>query len=630
MRKTVYLALACIIFLSGCAMHSQQIDDPNKTSAPVPEQSLVETHPTPTPMPKDWFVGEWAGVTNYHNPDIELTDFETATVYMSDMGLLLLEIYETCGGYEAKLDLNTFTVSAYDEKSITLVCAGEPDVETVERARAMNHYAIDFQLGETFVLNFTPELNSANSEHAPKHNILRGQLERQDEWRWDIGLLLAKLPPSKGQEDGAYPRWHLGYEDMEGGLRGIFKLCEKKNGASLLGIVYEHTDVENPFVFGIQEDPNYTTSYTYAPRDGGSSDIAYNIPVECIERASWRCFLTFDPYKRYNITEVDNTKAHIDFYRDEYIPKLEAEIAAMAQENTNDLYEQGVLLAKKGLLHYAKELVAGRLSQSLIHLVPDMIVYDPRFVPEGNLAGIQPGDTVADAKKMYTLFECDVEMAKRIGYPDELYGTDTYAYYSDGKGILLQAYRDDGAISTVWVTKPGYGALLGRDIGDSFNMKQRYMKIVDGTLEFGSWYLDSDTGVVSIITMRVIQNRVWDEIKHDIDGDGKKERLTLSGRSHGYYVERGTVLGEPETIKSDEDYGTRARLSVYKDDVLIEATDLPMYIYYLLPAFSPKQPKAAWELNLHSETGGTGSFASYYHLKKNTENAYEITYLGTK
>ena len=117
--------------------------------------------------------------------------------------------------------------------------------------------------------------------------------------------------------------------------------------------------------------------------------------------------------------------------------------------------------------------------------------------------------------------------------------------------------------------------------------------------------------------MRFILDRVWDETKLDVDGDGIKERLTLSGRCCGAYVERGTVLGDSDkgTVEAS-DYGTKARLSIYKGDVLYAEAELPLYIYRLLPQFCDKlQTKTPGEIYILCETGGTGNEEPIYCVR---------------
>jgi hypothetical protein len=129
--------------------------------------------------------------------------------------------------------------------------------------------------------------------------------------------------------------------------------------------------------------------------------------------------------------------------------------------------------------------------------------------------------------------------------------------------------------------------------------------------------------------MTVSLDRIWDETELDIDGDGELERLTLSGRCFGAYVEQGTVFGDSETgTVEDDDYGTRATLRIYKGDTLYAETQLPLYIYYFLPRFCKKlQTKTPGEIYIVCETGGTGNEEPIYCVTVK-EKVFRTEFMG--
>lgn len=117
-------------------------------------------------------------------------------------------------------------------------------------------------------------------------------------------------------------------------------------------------------------------------------------------------------------------------------------------------------------------------------------------------------------------------------------------FYTDGAGLLIVAYAQDGQelIGKVEIVKPGYATPDGRQVGDPLDKRKQTIYVKDARISFGERY-QSEGDAIESITMTVALDRVWDETELDVDGDGALERLTLSGRCYGAYVEQGTVLG---------------------------------------------------------------------------------------
>jgi len=74
----------------------------------------------------------------------------------------------------------------------------------------------------------------------------------------------------------------------------------------------------------------------------------------------------------------------------------------------------------------------------MIPYIPQMVQLEAKYRFEVSLAGIKPGDTLADAQRLYDIRELREDEEERFG----LYGLfrGKTEFYTDGSGLLLVVY----------------------------------------------------------------------------------------------------------------------------------------------------------------------------------------------
>lgn len=567
---------------------------------------------------EDWFVGDWLGLCA-HDPETAgtLTDFGSA-LYRNVGDTVLLRVYRTAEGYGASIGGSVWKVTAHDMERICMVCTAQP------QTRGGNAYPREEQFflepGATeAVFTYRGDVKSADpASHVPETNILSGQASVSSAGI-TYTFLLSFLPPA-GQRDesgGIYPCWYGGYADMKGDFAGMALLGENSRNRRFFAQLLKTAD--GHMAMATVEDGYNTGGDRYGARDTRFEDVTRRVLVDTATQAYWPTF------QRYAPSDVqlwaDTSQAHALYYDLTYVAQLQLEIGRL-EAGAQDIWTQNGILIRKALIRCA-QMAAGYPGSVDIR----QVLQQEEFLPAVSLAGLSPGDTLEDAEKRYSLREIHEDEAQRAGLYG-VYDSTGFTHYTDGNGLVIQAIPD-GRITRVAVYRAGYETPDNRQVGAPYDASRALLRCKNAAVMFGGQGDDAETGVITRIQMDGILDRVWDETMFDIDGDGKKERLTLSGRCEGGYLEQGTVHGDSEagTVDAD-DYGTVPTLSIYKGESLVAQTPLHMYTYYLLPCFADNLQKKHRDLVICCPTGGTGGDA-YYTLRKSGGN-WRLTYLGIK
>lgn len=566
----------------------------------------------------DWFMGDWLGVYTFY-PDVAGTFSDFGSALLRNEGnMTLLRVYRTADGYGASIGGSTWKVTAHDMESFSMVCTAQ------QRAVGFDAYPMEdpffFENGATqATFTFRGDIKSADpSAHVPETNILYGEVTvPQIETK---GVFLLSFVPPAGERDessGIYPCWYGGYADMDGEFMGMALLGENSRNRRFFGQLLKTPD--GHAAIAAVEDGYNMGGNRYGKRDMRMEDITWLTLADPATQAYWPTFRRYDPANPQ--FWGDSSQTHGPYYELTYIPQLQEEIRRL-EAGSQNIWTQNGILVRKALLYCAK-MAPGYSGIFDIQ----QVMQKKEFLPAVSLAGIYPGDTLEDAEKLYALRVIREEEAQQAGLYG-VYDTMGITYYTDGNGLVLSIIPD-GRIARVSVYQAGYETPDGRQAGAPYDSSRALLKGQDATIEFGYWGADIDAGVISRIDMNVTLDRVWSETLFDIDGDGEKERLTLSGRCAGNYLEQGTVHGDYEagTVELD-DYGTVPLLSIFKEETLVETVPLHMYTYYLLPFFPNGMQKKYGDLVISCPTGGSGGDA-YYTLKKSGGD-WRLTYLGIK
>ncbi len=582
---------------------------------------------------EDWFVGDWAGlVTGIGESDPSWTDFGMATLNFYAEQACLLSIYATGQGYEAMFGSSIWAVTEHDMYSLTLRCT-KASHETERNPDSVYCEQAKFEEGQTITLLYSERIESSViGAQVPQEHILIGEASPGEFDEWNRHFILALLPSGEKRDDGSgiYPCWFGGYENMSGDFHGMFCLGVNGRGKRMLGQVLDRGDgVE--IVVGKFDGMDYSRSFFYGERDMRGEDLTTYVGMEDADGVLFPLFLRYDADNAFS-KWTDASYDHTLFYETVYIPKMKAEIETCKASGGDDIWTRRQIAARRGFIDYAQNIVRGVYTggglEKLIPFIPRLALLDESYLEEISLALIRPSDTVEDAQKLYSLHPLRDDEQALFDLEGLVPGKTLY--YTDGEGLLIVAYAQDGKelIGRVEIVEPGYNTPDGRQVGDPLDKSRQIIFGKDARLSFGEWYLEhGDT--IDKISMTVSLDRIWDETELDIDGDGELERLTLSGRCFGAYVEQGTVFGDSETgTVEDDDYGTRATLRIYKGDTLYAETQLPLYIYYFLPRFCKKlQTKTPGEIYIVCETGGTGNEEPIYCVTVK-EKVFRTEFMG--
>lgn len=637
-RKRMILSVLTIIAAAGAVIGGILIMDrfrQNKQNAQldvVSVESIPEAELPSEERDEDWFVGDWAGlITGEGEPDRKWTDFGMATLDYYQEETCLLRVHTTGRGYEAKLGSSVWAVTEHDMQSVTLCCTTasfetEPYRDSVYCENAL------FEEGQTMTLVYSQSAeSSAPGAEVPEENILIGEVSPKDGDEWNRHLILSLLPPgeSRDGESGKYPCWFGGYENMDGDFHGMFCLGVSARGKRMLGEVLERGDGAET-VIGVFDGAEYDRRTFYGARDMRASDLTMNFGTQDADGALFPLFERYDADGTPS-RWTDVSAEHTLYYETVYIPRMQAEIDSLEAGAADDIWTKRQIAVRRGFIEYAKKIVNGEYSgaaEKLIPCIPQLVLLDGAYRDEASLAGIKPGDTIEDAKKLYSLHPLEEDEEAMFGLEGLIRGKTLY--YTDGRGMLIYAYAENGRelIGRVELVKPGYETPDGRQVGDMLDRTRQVVYVRDARISFGGWYLETGDAI-DMICMTVALDRVWDETELDVDGDGEPERLTLSGRCFDSYAEQGTVFGNAEigTVE-DIDFGTKATLCIYKNGALYKKTQLPLYIYYLLPRFCEKeQTETPGEIYIVCETGGTGNEEPVYCVKTDGE-AFQTKFVG--
>ena len=614
---TIFAAAAAMLAIL-LLMRSLQRNRQNAQLNTVRVEKIPEAELPAEERSEDWFVGDWAGlVTGPGEPDPGWTDFGVAALNFYAEQACLLRIYATGQGYEAKIGSSVWAVTEHTMDSITLCCTTASH-EAEHIPDSIYYEQAQFEVGQTIALSYSAHIKSSvERAHVPEEHILIGAASPGEFDEWNHHFILALLPSGerRSDESGVYPCWYGGYKDMESDFKGMFCLGVSSRGKRMLGEVLDRGDgVE--ITLGVFDGIEYSRTFFYGERDMRGEDLTTYVGMDDADGAFFPLFLRYDAD---NVPSkwVDVSNEHSVYYETVYIPKTQSEIEDLLRSGDNDIWTRRQIAARRGFIDYAQRIVYGLYTgyglDKLIAHIPQLALLDASYREEVSLAQIMPGDTVGDAKKLYSLHPLREDEQALFGLEGLIPGKTLF--YTDGAGLLIVAYAQDGQelIGKVEIVRPGYATPDGRQVGDPLDKRKQTIYVRDARISFGERY-QSDGDAIESITMTVALDRVWDETELDVDGDGVLERLTLSGRCYGAYVEQGTVLGNSDkgTVEAS-DYGTKARLSIYKGDALYAEAELPLYIYFLLPRFCDKlQTKTPGEIYILCETGGTGNEEPVY------------------
>ncbi|MEG1893458.1 MAG: hypothetical protein RR232_03060 [Clostridia bacterium] len=624
-KKLVYILIGSIIvaalaavllFLSSAPKSKLQGEIGTVTIEHISAEQLPKQEQS-----EDWFVGDWAGlVTGSGEPDRGWTDFGMAALGYYAEQTCLLRIYAAGQGYEAKFASSVWAVTEHTMDSITLLCTTASH-EAAYAPDSIYYEQAQFEVGQTIALSYCAYIESSvESAQVPQEHILLGAASPGEFDQWNHNFILALLPTGekRGDESGVYPCWYGGYENMESDFKDMFCLGVSSRGKRMLGEVLDRGDgVE--IVVGVFDGMDYNRTFFYGERDMRGEDLTTYVGMEDADGALFPLFLRYDANST-STKWVDVSKEHSVYYEAVYIPKMQSEIETLKASGDDNIWTRRQIAARRGFIDYAKNLIGGVYTggglERLIPFIPQLTLLDPLYREGISLANIKPGDAVEDAQKLYSLHPLREDEQALFGLEGLVPGKTLY--YTDGEGLLITAYAQNGKelIGRVEIVKPGYHTPDGRQVGDPLDKSRQTLYGKDAKISFGEWYV-VENDVIDRISMTITLDRIWDETALDVDGDGEPERITLSGRSYGSYVEQGTVLGDGDKgTLEDGDYGTKATLRIYKDDALYAETQLPLYIYYLLPQFCDKlQTRTSGEIYIVCETGGTGNEEPIYCVR---------------
>lgn len=647
-KWTPYLTLAALTALSVALllMFKAPIAPPAQnvqtlpTQTHLPEPSAAQT-PEPSPSPnitaaparnergEDWFVGDWAGVISLSDEDdSEWSDFGAAMREFLDESLCLFRVYKTDAGYQAALGRTLWSITEYDKSGFTATCLSCPQQNAAPDSVYDEGFAFD--VGQTIAFTYSRKVKSTEpAAEAPERDILFGVASPKEYDSQNYRLMLAFLPA--GGEGSDYPRWFGGYENMDGDLHGIFCLGVNDSGQRILGEVLAQNEAETVVATRDAKDDN--GSYHYFERDMRGGDLTEHIGMYDSCDAEFVRFLRYSAAAR---KWTDVSSEHKSYYKEEYIPRINAEIAEY-EAAQRDVWAERGLLARRAFIAYAERIISGAFDgdlEQLIPYIPLMAQLESEYRPATSLAGIKPGDTIADAGQLYPIRELRQDEAAHFDMEGSslALAAKRIKYYTDGEGLLLSVYTHDALerISKVKLFASGYETPDGRQVGDVFDRARMLIYAKDAVLEFGGWYLESGKDKIDVISMTVALDRVWDETLLDIDGDGVAERLTLSGRAIGESPERPSVFYDWESGALDPlDFGTDVFLSVYRDEQLVYEQVIPIMTMYFTSEFCDKlQPDAeTGEVVIFCETGGSGLEVPVYSIKISADG-FITEYMG--
>lgn len=590
---------------------------PSAPAARQPSSTAASSSAAPSPSPslaraENFFAGEWAGFISYFAS--AWTGFSEPMSDVTSAKCALLKFESAAGVFGASLGDSYWSVSACDETGFTLTCE-----------RAAKNGPPYFEKGHRLAFTYIENALAAPAD-MPSQSILLGKCVSPDERVNGVSLVFSRLVPSTQREAGdeSYPRWFGGYENMRGEFYGIFCLGKNANGLSIFATVLNEANG----AYSVLTDITYASDdrfSCYGPRDARMEDLTRLCAVSGVSDVFFPIF-----WRLENGRWVDVTTEHKDYFQSDYIPAMEAEIAAHSAF-TGDIFELRRQLVRQGFIDYASKLVSGEFDgerKKFAQFIPQLVGLDKSYMPTASLAGIYPGDCVADARRLYSLHTPSAQEFAKFGL--EGFTPGKLAYYTDGEGLLLSAFRagDAQRVLSVTIIAPGYQTPDARQPGDSFDLSNRLLDAKNASIQYGN-QVDFE-GRIDYIKLLCVLDRVFDEAEIDMDGDGEKEYLTLSGRVLGAYMEQGTVFGDSDkgTVEPD-DFGTRARLSVYKNGELLIEDELPLYIFGLRPQFSAMQRNKSGEAFILCDTGGSGIEQPIYSVK--LENGkLKTVFLGFK
>lgn len=613
-RKTMFALLAALAALAAAACALMLLFRARE-NARRSEVGMVWVEPiSMEELPvarrtEDWFVGDWAGlVTGIGEGDRGWTDFGVAASDFLGGGICLLRVYSAASGYEADLGSTHWSITEHDMDGFSMTCTHATYWLNFLNAAYQESYS--FQVGQTIRFTYSEMARSTVAgSSVPEENILVGKASAQDDNGWSHSLILSLLPPGEKRADGAgvYPCWYGGYENMQDGFHGMFCLGVRQDGWRMFGQVIDRGDgVE--IAIGVFDGGEVNRTLKYAPRDMREADLAQMFAMDDADGAFFPQFFRFhagnpgNPWKNVSAE-------HKLYYETVYIPQMQEEIAALP-EGPQDIWTQRQILARQGFIEYAQRLVNGDfdgIRSVLTPYIPQLVQLDADYRQEVSLADIKPGDTLADAQRLYDLHELREDEQDSFGKVGLSRGGTMY--YTDGAGLLLTIPPgSDGRIGCVELYGAGYDTPDGRQVGDPYRRDKLLLYAKDAILSLGSQFLRDGVDFIDVIRMNVVLDRKWDETFLDVDGDGEKERLTLSGRAIGPYLEQPPVLCDYDlNVVETLDFGTKATLRVYKGGELIAEQVLPLALYYLTPGFCDRlQTSEPGMIRVVCYTGGTG------------------------
>jgi|GEM_PF-4583699 len=623
LRVLLTILVSCIAIAGIFLLPRPRAQAQAKEPVPAAAALLSASAPPKETRGGDWFVGDWLGLCTSDPETAEtFTDFGSALLTYTDKAVLM-RVYQTADGYGATIGSSAWKVTAHDAKSFRMVCTAQPQAGSgADFGREHQFYYDIGDIGAAeATFTFRGDVKSADrAARVPETGVLYGTAAMPAPLKTEYTFLLSYLPPAgeRDETSGVYPCWYGGYAGMQGEFSCMALLGENSRDRRFFGQVLKRSD--GYAAVSLTEDGYNTDGSRFGKRDMRGEDLTWLTLVDPATQAFWPTFRHYGTAGSPRWT--DCSKDHALYYEREYIPQLEAESEKLETQPRTVWTENGILV-RKALIQSAQ--TAEGSPSVAVDIEPALRAAG--YQVETSLAGIRPGDTLEDAKKRYPLSVIREEEAQAAGLFG-VYDSEGFTDYTDGNGLVLQTLPD-GRIAQVSVYRAGYDTPDGRQVGSPYDRDRRSLEAKDAQLEFGYWGADMESGTISRISMTIVLDRVWDETMYDIDKDGKKERLTLSGRCAGGYLEQGTVHGDYEAgTVADDDYGTVPLLSIYKGETLLEQVPLHMYTYYLLPFFPDDMQKKHKDLVVCCPTGGTGGDA-YYTLKKSGKN-WRLTYLGIR
>ncbi len=599
--------------LFGCTQEASSVSDT------APAQTEAALSPTPA-QAGEWFEGDWAGVyvDNYYWNAEPLTDFAASlSTDGPEQRVCLIRISPSNDGYIAVLGSSRWTLTEYDETGFIMRCTSSGGLPVDEYR---------FSAGDIFCFSYEVKLpSSVETARVPTTQILRGEAEENTSSA-NVSFLLARLPAieERSPESGLYPYWYGGYDHMEGSFEGIFCLGTNKYEETLFAAVVSRSASGRGdlIVFASAIGGMDERMRVLLPRESGFDGIVQGQMLYDVPSLFWPTFRSIAESNHHIGFYADVTDERRDYFSKTY-PAMLGEIEAQLLSEPQDIWVQRKLLAIKGLRHYAALAASGALASELLPHIQELVSLESEYLPEVSLAGLKPNDTLADAQALCTLFEIDRAEAESLGFAWG--GRRTASYYTDGKGLIIGVLKD-GRIDTVYVYAAGYQTPDGRQVGDTGSPEKDFLYGKDARISFSISGSLAKPSPIERIVMQCVLDRVWSETEADIDGDGEKERLTLSGRSADEFPEHNTALfGRDTELALPNDFGTKTTLRVYKNGILTEETTLPLSIG-MLPCFFREDPPAG-QVRIWCDTGGNSPNQPAYLVEK-AADGWRTTFLG--